>query len=148
MTHIDLGATGAKVQSWAKHNARELLAKIFRENQDADEEKIYHLFLDECAPYFHEIVRYWVTNNLRALKPKQKLADSAEAVAAAKETIKLRMLDCFLPNGKALRDCTGKECAELSSKVGAWLGKIAKAVGPTKRVGDVLSEEQASALWE
>jgi hypothetical protein len=48
---------------------------------------------------------------------------------------------------KALRDCTGRECAKLGGKVGAWLGRIAAKVKPGDVVGDVLDEAEVRKMY-
>jgi len=60
---------------------------------------------------------------------------------------KLKLLDLIMPNGKMLRNCTGKECKQLSTKTSTWLAKIATKVKPTELVGAVLSEVQVHNLW-
>ena len=50
----------------------------------------------------------------------------------------------IMPNGKPLRECTGKDCA----KAGGWLSKLAKKVKPNQKVGDVLSEAQVKRLFK
>ena len=57
------------------------------------------------------------------------------------------LLDLVLPNGKALRDCTGRDCKQMSGKMGGWLQKIAERVKPTQFVGDVLKEADVRKLY-
>lgn len=153
---LNTGTLGAKVQSWEKNNARELLARLVTNNPSLDDEALFHIFAAECAPYFHEIVRYWVANNLRALRPRtrasgssvDRTADRAAAVEAVKAEAKARatklvLLDFVLPNGKMLRDCTFAECA----KAGGWLTKLANKGQPNEKVGAVLSEKEIKAVW-
>jgi hypothetical protein len=170
MEHLNLGTTGAKVATWHKPNARELLVKIVKENPGADEEAIYHAFATECGAYFPEIVRYWVRNNLRSLQtkpagqgfaivveapqPKQSLAEpvTVDAIAKSKAKVKDRardlvLLDLVMANGKPLRDCTGAECKALGPKMGAWLTRIGEAIKPNQKAGDALSEEQVRSLY-
>jgi hypothetical protein len=58
-----------------------------------------------------------------------------------KTQAKIILLDLMMPNGKALRDCTGIDCR----KFGGWFGRIADKVG-RKKVGDVLSEKEIRNL--
>jgi hypothetical protein len=149
---IEKGVTGAKVQSWEKHNARELLARIVADNPGVDDEVLFHAFTAESGPYFMEIQRYWFANNLRALKPRPTpIAKSVDRVAAqehfvakAKDrAVKLVLLDYVLPNGKMLRDSTFGECA----KAGGWLSELAKKGQPNEKVGAVLDEKAVRAVW-
>lgn len=72
------------------------------------------------------------------------VAQRERAVAAIKvRAIQMVLLDMVLPNGKPLRDCTGKDCA----KAGGWLSKIAGAIKPTDKVGAALNEEQVRKFY-
>lgn len=66
--------------------------------------------------------------------------ESAARTAAAFEELKAKvrvvLLDLVLPNGKALRDATGAECA----KAGGFYSEIAKHIKPTQVVDRHLSE--------
>jgi hypothetical protein len=150
---IEKGITGAKVQSWEKHNARELLARIVKDNPGTDDEGLFHAFSQECAPFFMEICRYWFANNLRALKARptpiarsvDRVAAQEHFVAKAKDrAVELVLLDYVLPNGKMLRDSTFGECAE----VGGWLTKLAHKGQPNDKVGAVMSEKEVRAVWK
>jgi hypothetical protein len=87
---------------------------------------------------------YWFDNNYRSLladypesedetafRAERKQAAQSEktkTAAALKQRInavieqkaQIILLDWVLPNGKALRDCTGTECKQMSRKVGGW----------------------------
>jgi hypothetical protein len=150
---IDFGTQGAKVQTWStKQGARSLLARIVEERADADDEVIFHAFSSECAAFFPEIVRYWVANNLKALRPRQ-IGSSVDRIAAAQtpkeraaqaeriaRKVAPRILD-FAVGDKMLRDCTFAECA----KNGGWLSRISKLGQPNEKVGAVLTEKQIKA---
>jgi len=145
---LDVGQLGAKVQTWTQPNGRELLKRIVDANPGADFETIYRLFSDQCAPYFPEIVRYWLVNNYRALiKPVVSLDD--DAVQVMKREIKRRatkmvMLDWTLSTGKKLRHCTGAECA----REGGWLLRVSQKVPADATVGNFLCEDQVRAIWD
>jgi hypothetical protein len=112
------------------------------------------------------LAEYWFANNHRSLtrfRPSEagvsKVVRAAVAqerrstVEVLKEHIRARatemaLLDMMLPNGKMLRDCTAKECTDLSPKVGAWLAKIGKQIAPQAIVGKELSEESIRKLWK
>jgi hypothetical protein len=152
-TEIEKGLTGAKVQSWEKHNARELLARIVADHPGADDEALFHAFTAESGPYFMEIQRYWFANNLRALKTRPTpIARSVDRVAAQEHfvakardrAVEMVLLDYMLPNGNMLRDSTFGECAE----VGGWLSRLARKGQPGEKVGAVLSEDEVRAVWK
>jgi hypothetical protein len=129
-------------------------------------------FMDSAAgsAYRETAYLYWLDNNYRSLlsdypEPDKDITPRAErkqAAAAEREKItaeltqkvekvieqkaQIILLDWVLPNGKALRDCTGRECKQMSGKVGTWLGEIAKRVKPTEVVGKVLQEADVRKL--
>ena len=73
-------------------------------------------------------------------KTRQKL-DQAKLVDVTKIVTK-NLLSMVMPNGKELRDCTGRDC----KRMGGWFARIAKRVKPTQKVGNALSEEQIQDL--
>lgn len=160
MTTIDTGIYGAKRQSYRKVNPRYLLKTLIEEHSGSDEKQIQQLFVDvakDDPEMIETIIEYWFAGNYRSLVKelfrKRTIAKTAVAEKvwrheALKESIKLRavslvLLDFILPNGKQLRDSTGKDCA----KAGGWLIKIAKAVKPAQKVGEVLSEADVRKLF-
>lgn len=158
MTHLDTGTLGAKVQSWRKDNPRSLLKRMMEESPRASKEKILREFSDYVrseagVDYLDTIIEYWFSNNWHSLaeKPESLLARIAERktkTESLKETIKKRavqmvLLDLTMPNGKALRYCTGRDCA----KAGGWFTRIAKKIGAAGVVGKVLSEADVKSLF-
>jgi hypothetical protein len=140
---IDHGTTGAKQQTWTtKQGARSLLARIVEENPTLDDESIFHAFSSECAAFFPEIVRYWVANNLKALRPRAA-GDSVDR-STVEARVQARLLDFLLPNGKMLRDSTFGEVAKCSG----WLSRVAKLGQPHEKVGDKLTEKEVKAALE
>lgn len=153
----ELGVLGAKVQSWARANPRDLLKSIIEANPTADEREIFRLLKvrlgeDDGQDYMDVILDYWFTNNFRSLAPivgQSREARAATAsIPAIKETIKERattmvLMDLAMPNGLPLRDCTGADC----NKFGGWLSAIAKKLKPQQKVGNALSEAQVRAMW-
>jgi hypothetical protein len=140
---VDFGATGAKRQTWStKDGARAVLARIVEDNPHADDEAIFHMFFAESPPYVYECLRYWVSNNLRALRPRA-VGESVDRTAA-RAKVEARLLDYVLPNGKMLRDCTFGECAEA----GGWLTELSRKGQPGEKVGAVLSEKEVRAVWK
>lgn len=66
---------------------------------------------------------------------------------AVEKKAEIMLLSWVLPNGKALRDCTGRECRQMSGRVGGWLRKVSDRVKPTQIVGNVLQEADVRKLY-
>jgi hypothetical protein len=158
MDEIDHGVTGAKVQSWKKMSARSLLDEIVRSHPGLDEEGLLHLFEAECAPYFPEIVAYWVRNNLRALKPKQANGTAPEARAAQQEqietkvaerivevTAKLQILSLMLPSGVTVGDATADQLDEAGGQYCKLAAKLREKGAPGAKAREVFTEEESWA---
>jgi hypothetical protein len=144
---LDYGTVGAKVQTWEGNSARALYARLAKENPQADDEALFHLFFAESAQFIHEIVRSWCANTHRALFPskrERKALAEADIDALKDRAKKLVLLDWKLPNGKLLRDCTFGECAQA----GGWLTELSKKGQPGEKVGAVLSEKEVRAVWK
>jgi hypothetical protein len=119
------------------------------------------------AQYRETAFIYWLDNNYRALladypEPEKDLTPRAERKAekgriaaamkqkveqAIEQKAQIILLDWVLPNGKALRDCTGRDCRQMSGTVGTWLRKIADRIKPTELVGSVLQEADVRKLF-
>lgn len=163
---ITPGTYGAKVQSWKNANPRDLLKTLIDENPSAAKPALLAMvrseLLDErAADMLDSVIEYWFTNNYhslvapvaRAPRPPREVVKAAQTAKVAEikanvqariqEEARLLLLDLVLPNGKALRDSTGNECA----KAGGWFTKIASRIPPGKKVGKVLSEDQLRSLW-
>lgn len=163
MNAVDTGVQGAKRQSFHEASPRGLLMKLMGVNPNMPESNLLRLFrekvkeaTDEGDDYISPIIEYWFAPNYKSLLNLQRPPAKRQAAKAArkaeideiKSTVKERiarmvLLDVVLPNGKRLRDCTGKECA----KAGGWFAKIAGKVKPTEIVGKVLSETQVRSLY-
>lgn len=112
------------------------------------------------------IFEYWLANNYRSLKRamadaspevvrlrKQEAEKITQDVRAAvnakiKSEARVMLMDLMMPNGRRLRNCTGRECTKLGSSVGRWLSLIGKSIEPTQRVGEALSEDKLHELYE
>jgi hypothetical protein len=162
---LDTGTYGAKVQSWKSANPRDLLRQIIEENRNADKPALLAITRDrllagDAVDHLEAVIEYWFANNYHSLverpapPPREATkATRAAAVKNVKEKVKTRILEeaqamlldiVTLPNGKSLRDSTGKDCA----KAGGWLSKLAEKVGPKQRVGATLSEEEVRSVWK
>jgi hypothetical protein len=124
----------------SKEDIRDLCWTAFWESEDSEN-------------LMKSVFKYWFANNyvsLRPLTPAEREARKAQRqveIEQAKTTIKQNLLDLVLPNGKRLRDCTGRDCTRLSKKIGPWLMRIAEKVKPNEIVGKVLTEAQVQSLY-
>jgi hypothetical protein len=75
----------------------------------------------------------------RATRAPHRPIPAAEVAAEADRIEKLALLDFIMPNGKALRDCSGAECRAA----GGWLTAIADRIGDNAIVGAKLGEAAA-----
>jgi hypothetical protein len=164
MTHVDMGTTGAKRQSWEKDNPRELLRRLIEKHPQYSRDRALSEFkklLDGRQTYIETIVEYWFSNNYASLvdrenDPVQRIKRIGEQTAALREglnkavetRVKIVLLDMVMPNGKPLRGCTGKECGEFARTIGAWLARVSKQIRPTDVVGDVLTEKQVATFYK
>jgi len=157
-TDTNPGVRGQTRSTWrdATH-LRGLLMKLIRLNPEAERDELEEMYLSEAkGPKFHaapaheafldEALRRAFDNDYAlchrpARPPRQKT--SAADVAALVETIKtVVLLDLVQPNGKKLRDCTGKECRAA----GGWLTEIGARVGDRGVVGEQLSEAEVAKI--
>jgi hypothetical protein len=167
--HVDTGTYGAKRQSFHDASPRGLLEKVVRQHPNADQDELeeahWELMVKQIKAGNLEFVKamhaYWFAPNLRSLirfseqqRNLKRNQAKASAIATAKaastkaksvfESItRIVILDLVLPNGKKLRDCTGKDCA----KAGGLYAKIAGRVKPNQIVGQVLTEDQIRKMW-
>ena len=80
----------------------------------------------------------------RAEVRKQEISRELVAVEKAKALIGERLFNMIMPNGKALRECTGAECVQF----GGYFIKIGKAVGAKEIVGNVMASGDITSLLE
>jgi len=168
MEEMNIGTIGAKRQSWRGNNPRDLLKSVLDENPGADRPAIFALFRErlrednEAEEYVDTIIEYWLANNYYSLVGPQRSVQTitrVRAVTQSAEEIRTRvakkikdsanivLLEMMMPNGKPLRDCTGKECRDLSVRVGDWLSQVGKRVKARQTVGDALSEADLQAIY-
>lgn len=150
--NLDLQAKGASfIATKTADNPRDLVIEVLRLHPDAEVKSQFEKFralLEDCGDdyqraidwYFFVNMRdYLVSNRNRRLNPveiasvKIKQREVIEQIKA-----QIVMLDLTMPNGKAMRECTGAEMA----KFGDRYQKIADRVGRSGVVGEVLNEEQ------
>lgn len=170
MTHLnnDTDTYGAKRASRREINARSLVQRLIDENPGLSRAENLALFLEEMErpvnkKYLPSILEYFHSNHFNSLAPEQvagrkvraRSGDRDAGMEAAdreyKDEVKTKikeratrmvLLDLVMPNGKMLRNCTGKEVA----KSGEIFARIAGQIKPNEVVGDVLSEAQVRKL--
>lgn len=166
-THgIETGVLGAKRTSYtARTNPREILKGVMEANPHASVSELCALFEKEVRQdegAVSVVIEYYVSNQSRYLRQpstaSQVIAakERRQTIVAVKQKIvakverkaRMLLLEMILPNGKLLRDCTGKECAALAKKMGGWLAKVAEKVKPSQIIGEVLSEADVRRLYE
>jgi hypothetical protein len=153
--HADTSRTGASFLSkQAPDNPRQMLIKILESNPEMEKDDLFKAFRDElkeddnyqrAVDWYFFVNMYEYLNTSRNRKPDRASRAAAKAASdALVETfkIKLALLDLPMPNGKAMRDCTGAEMAKFGNRY----QKIAEQVGKAKTVGSVLSEDQVKQI--
>jgi len=154
--NMDLHANGASfIAHKQDNNPRDLVVELVKEAPTATRNELFAQFrerLDEAGDEFRRAVEwyffvnmydYLVTNRSARRDPVQR----AEARVQQRETVErikaqIVMLDLTMPNGKAMRACTGQEMATFGNR----FQKIADRVGKTKVVGKVLNEDQVREI--
>lgn len=152
---------------------KEMMDKVDDPHTNEDRELIKKQFLQFMNSAAGEAYRetafsYWFDNNYRSLltdypeseseqmERKETAKNVREKTAAElkqrvekaiEQKAQIILLDWVLPNGKALRDCTGRDCKQMSGQVGGWLRKISDRVKPTELVGKVLQEADVRKLY-
>lgn len=168
MEQMNIGTIGAKRQSWSGTNPRDLLKSVMDENPGADRPVIFKLFRErlrednESEDYVDTIIEYWLANNYYSLVGPSRSIQATTRIGAVteaaneirtrvaskiKESAKIVLLELVMPNGKQLRECTGKECRELSARVGEWLLHVSERVKARQTVGDVLTEADLQEIY-
>jgi hypothetical protein len=140
------------------------------EDRKSVKEQFLQFMHSKAGEQFRETTYlYWFENNYRSMladypEPGKEAPEERKAAAKAvrekteaeltqrvekaiETKAQIILLDWVLPNGKALRDCTGRDCKQMSSKMGSWLQKIAERVKPTQLVGDALEEADVRKLY-
>lgn len=154
---MELQARGASFIAQSKdNNPLDLVEIVVKKMPDADRKERFsefeQLLADEGEAYERAVRWYFFVNMhdlvTRAPRVTHGAAGDRDArqrqQRAVVESIKgqIMLLALTMPNGRAMSECTGSEM----DKFGAAYKAIAKRVGPTKTVGNVLTEEQVRAL--
>lgn len=155
---VNLGSKAATRQRWDRKIAIQPIIKELRdEHPRANVDKLVKLLVERLREDDDALValaEYAVRNALNSLEgyvrreragvmPHQRIERAADIAAAAKEAVdRILLLNLEMPNGKRMRYCTGEEMG----KFGAGYSRIAKKVGKTKCVGQVLDENGVREL--
>lgn len=119
------------------------LAQMLAERIEEDR----HLLLDASRLLVHQIFVVTETRKHQRkaasapVRAARRVADQAEAKAIATKARQTILLDLIMPNGKAMRFCSGTQMAGF----GAAYAKIAERVGEAM-VGEVMVEAEVKAL--
>lgn len=146
MSDVHINTRGLLGQStWHdQEHLRPLLLQIRQQNPGVTRARRLELYLARAkrSPLMiEEALRRCFDNDERTIekmeRPRQRLdADDVKRVA------NVILLDLVLPNGKKLRDCTGREC----KKAGGWLIQVGERVGDRGIVGAKLDEAELTAI--
>jgi len=155
---ISTGVTGAKRQSYASSNPRDVLLKVAKQLDDEGEirEKCW-LVVANDQNMLRTIYDYWFQNNYRslALKEPRRKRTRKEIKAAVEKLqsqittrvereVKIRLLDMIMPSGKPLSNSSREELLISSS----WTMRIAERLRPGQTVADAgLTEEELQRLY-
>ena len=147
---------GAARQSWHRDSMRELLRALIEEHPKATDAELLDKFtqlMREDEKYLIAAAEYAVTNTLNVLERHRRQKGRRGALREEEqnrketETIKeairsqVVLLNLEMPTGQRARYTTGVE----HGKIGRGYIRVEKKVG-TKRVGEVLSEDQYRKL--
>ena len=148
--NTELHANGASfIAGKSEHNPRDLVIDAIKMVPGGTRKDVFERFrtlLAECGEEYQRAVEWYffvnmhdyLTTNRNQHDPVQRAhakAKQREAIERIKAQIV--MLDLTMPNGKAMRDCTGAEMAKFGNRY----QKIAERVGKAKLVGAVLDED-------
>jgi hypothetical protein len=156
------GTSSTRAKTERHYTAHDLLGEVLRDYPDATDTKRRAVFVSLARDndgIATQIIGAWfdrynsrhrydseTAQKRRDRREEQQERAQARAVEAEKIASTVRemiLLDMITPNGKKLRDLTGRECGEL----GGWFGKLAVKVKATQKVGTVLTEPQLRELW-
>ncbi len=154
--NMELHSTGASfIAGKSEHNPRDLVIDAIKAMPGASRKEVFDRFRALLADagddynravewyFFVNMHDYLTTSRNKGQDPVQR-ADARQQQAERVKAIKAQiiMLDLTMPNGKAMKDCTGAEMARFGNRY----QRIAEKVGKAKLVGAVLNEDQVKAI--
>lgn len=155
--NMELHSTGASfVAAKEDNNPRDFVVEVIKKAPDATRKEQFEEFRALLADnsdeyqravdwYFFVNMHDYMTSNRSRPDPVQR-AEARQQQSEVVERIKAQiiMLDLTMPNGKAMKDCTGAEMARFGNRY----QQIAEKVGKAKTVGSVLNEDQVKAIMK
>jgi hypothetical protein len=130
--------TSTNAKSERPYTAHDLLGEVLRDYPDATDTKRRAVFVSLARDHdgiATQIIGAWFDRyNSRHRYDSEKIASTVR---------ELILLAVITPNGKKLRDLTGRECGQA----GGWFAKLAGKVKATQKVGTVLTEPELRELW-
>jgi len=156
--NLELHAKGASfIATQSADNPRDLVIEALKKLPDEEVKAQFDQFralLDDAGDSYRRAVDWYFFVNMRdylvnarnrTIDPMQR-AEAKVKQSEAVERVKAQivMLDLTMPNGKAMRDCTGAEMAKFGNRY----QKIAEKVGKAKLVGAVLDEATVQAIMK
>lgn len=155
--NMELHSTGASfVAEKSEHNPRDLVIEAVKKMPEASRKERFDRFwlsLTDAgeeyqravAWYFFVNMHDYLTTNRSQVNPARRTEVRTQQTEVV-ERIKAQiiMLNLTMPNGKAMKDCTGAEMARFGNRY----QRIAEKVGKAKLVGAVLSEDQVKAIMK
>jgi hypothetical protein len=144
------GVKGHTRSTWRDTtHLRGVLLKLVTQHPDASRDELEAMYLAKVrkvSALVDEALRRAFDNDLsgiqRLLGKRRQPASQNVVAAAAERLATVVLLDLMMPNGKRLRDSTGKECRQT----GGWLIKVADRVGDRGVVGAKLSEAEVAKI--
>lgn len=148
--HIDTpGQLGQTRSSWRdESHLRGMLLRLMRQHPGATREELETMYLAEMEAskaLTQEAGRRCFDNDFRSTQRAVRTPrpiDAGELAAANERLAKVVLLDLLMPNGKKLRDCTGKDC----KAAGGWLMLVGLRIGDDGIVGQQLGEAELAAM--
>lgn len=157
--NMELHAKGASfIATQTADNPRDLVIDAIKMIPDGEVKEQFERFrtlLGECGDDYQRAVDWYFfvnmrdylvnTRNRRQPDPMQQAQAKAEQRALTEAfKAQIMMLDLKMPNGKAMRDCTGAEMAKFGNRY----QKIGERVGKAKLVGAVLDEDAVRKIMQ
>lgn len=154
---MKVGHHAATRQSYKDEvSMKELVTRLRDEYPQAGMDEIIRRFHERASAepdYLNACVEYAVMNTWNNMEKllRHSIQRTAPILAAQRQelaskvqsfTEQIMLLNLEMPNGKRMRWCTGAEM----EKFGTRYQQIAKKVGKTKTVGQVLTEDQIKAI--
>lgn len=166
MTMIDNGVQGAKRQAIKNDPMLQIIIRVAEKYPDdhlatkhaREFQQIIESHKDSIDLLNQVFEYYWVNNAKRVVKKPMTRAEKAAKSAQIKARLERKrfevelgvqaeaqkmFLDMAMPNGKALRDCTGRELKEMEPKISKTLKFLVRTIKPTQSVGSVYNSNQA-----